>query len=118
MSNSFAPYDPSTLPSLVVTYLDAQEGHRHADALSHFAPDAVVVDDGKTYRGIDEISQWLMRSASEYEYTSTRIGQRHDDEAHTTVYIRLEGNFPGGTVTLRYMFELNRGMIRQLTITV
>ncbi|UBH05883.1 hypothetical protein K8P10_001394 [Leucobacter sp. Psy1] len=118
MSNNFAPYDPSTLPSLVVTYLDAQQDHRYTDALAHFTPDAVVIDDGKTYRGIDEISQWLTRSVSEYEYISTRIGQHQSGEAHVSVRIRLEGNFPGGAVALRYLFELDAGKISHLTITV
>ena len=32
--------------------------------------------------------------------------------------IRLDGNFPGGTVTLRYQFELEEDQITRLEIEV
>lgn len=45
----------------------------------------------------------------------TRIGQLVEGD-RVEVLVRLDGNFPGGTVTLRHCFELAGGAIRALTI--
>lgn len=118
MENNFTPYDPTRLPQPVLGYLDAHDENRYHDACVFFTPDATVVDDGNTYRGIEEIAAWLERSSSEYEYSSTRIGQCLEDEEGAVVQIRLDGTFPGGTVTLRYQFELSENGISRLAIEV
>lgn len=118
MTDSFTAYAPRALPAPVLTYLDAHDDNRHTDATAVFAPDATVLDDGSTYEGIDAISAWIETSATEYTYTSTRIGQHVADDNHVVVQIRLDGNFPGGTVTLRYQFELHAGLIKRLAIEV
>lgn len=118
MTNDFAPYDPALLPAPALGYLDAHDEGRHRDARTFFASDATVVDDGNTYRGIEEIAAWIEQSSSEYEYTSSRIGQRQEDDTRVTVQIRLDGDFPGGTVTLRYQFELDSDGISRLAIEV
>ena len=117
-ADTFADYDPTTLPAPVVAYLDARDRGHRADASAAFAPDATVVDDGSTYEGSDAIGAWIAQSSSEYTYTSSRIGQRTTDPTHAVVQIRLDGDFPGGTVTLRYQFELRRGLISRLEIEV
>ncbi len=118
MTTEITAYDPTRLPAPVLSYLDARDENRHADARVLFAPAATVLDDGRTYQGTDEIGAWIERSSDEYEYTATRIGQRTDDELSITVQIRLDGNFPGGTVTLRYQFELEEDQITRLEIEV
>ncbi|MFL1999517.1 MULTISPECIES: nuclear transport factor 2 family protein [unclassified Microbacterium] len=118
MTDIFTAYDPETVPSPAVAYLDARDENRHADAAAMFAPDATVIDDGKTYEGIDAITTWIERSSTEYAYTSTRIGQQIADETHPVVRVRLDGNFPGGTVTLRYEFDLRGESISRLVIDV
>lgn len=118
MIDIFTEYDPASLPAPVLGYLDAHDRGRHADARAAFAPGATVLDDGRAYRGIDEIGAWVERAASEYTYTSTRIGQRVDGDARAVVQIQLDGDFPGGTVTLRYQFELEAGLIVRLAIEV
>lgn len=118
MTDTFTDYARAALPAPVLAYLDAHDENRHADAAAVFAPDATVLDDGNTYEGIDAISAWIETSATEYTYTSTRIGQRVGDENQVVVQIRLDGNFPGGTVTLRYQFELHAGLIKRLAIEV
>ncbi|MGW5159348.1 nuclear transport factor 2 family protein [Nonomuraea wenchangensis] len=115
-ADAFVPYSASALPDVVVAYLDAHDDKRHADASATFAPDATVLDDGKTYEGIDAIRAWIQRSSHEYTYTSTRLGQHLPDDAHAIVLVRLDGNFPGGTVTLRYRFEHDGTLITRLTI--
>ncbi|NEB36617.1 nuclear transport factor 2 family protein [Streptomyces sp. SID14515] len=118
MNDSFTAYDPATLPAPVVAYLDARDENRYADVAAVFAADATVLDDGKTYEGIEEIRAWIEKSSTEFTYTSTRIGQRIADDGHVVVRVRLDGNFPGGTVTLRYRFALDAGLIDDLAIEV
>lgn len=118
MTDTFADYVRSTLPAPVLAYLDARDENRSADAASVFAPDATVLDDGSAYEGIDAISTWIETSSTEYTYTSTRIGQLVADENRVVVQIRLDGNFPGRTVTIRHQFELHAGLIKWLAIEV
>lgn len=116
MTESFTDYDPAILPAPVVAFLDAHDEKRYAEASATFSQDSTVIDDGNTYEGIDAVRVWLQKASSEYTYTSIRAGQMADDEIHPVVQIRLEGDFPGGTVTLRYQFELQAGLISRLAI--
>ncbi|QAY73660.1 nuclear transport factor 2 family protein [Agromyces protaetiae] len=118
MTDTFTEYAPGMLPAPVLAYLDARDASRYSDATALFAADAVVFDDGKTYEGGDAIDAWIRESSTEYTYTSTRIGQELVDDDHAVVLVRLDGDFPGGTVTLRYGFELRDGRIDRLAITV
>jgi hypothetical protein len=118
MTETLADYRPADLHAVVVTYLDAHDGRRPAEAAATFAPDATVVDDGTTYRGTEAIAGWLERTSTEYSYTSTRIGQQVLDDSDIVVRVRLEGNFPGGIVTLGHRFRIEQGRIAALTIAV
>ncbi|CAH0220655.1 nuclear transport factor 2 family protein [Microbacterium sp. Bi128] len=118
MTDVHTPYDPTLLPSPVVGYLDAREDHRHADATAAFSPDAIVIDDGRTYRGLDAISAWIATSSTEFTYTSSRLDQWVGDTRRAVVRVRLDGNFPGGIVLLRHGFQLAAGRIERLVIEV
>lgn len=118
MTDTSTTRDSAPLPVPVIAYLDARDDHRHADAAATFTPDATVIDDGKTYRGIEAITAWIHSSSTDYTYTSTRIGQHGADGNHADVQVRLDGNFPGGTVILRYHFDLDAGRIGRLAIEV
>lgn len=47
---------------------------------------------------------------------STRLAQEITDAHHITVRIRVDGDFPGGTVVLRHQFVLDGDAIRRLAI--
>ncbi|XVV15451.1 nuclear transport factor 2 family protein [Actinoplanes sp. CA-131856] len=101
-----------TLPDVITGFLTAHQARETAAAAGAFAPDAVVVDDGHTYRGADEIRAFLTKAGSQYTYTTEIKGA-------TVVYDvlhRLEGDFPGGVVDLHYLFELRDGAITRLEI--
>lgn len=118
MTGTYAPYDPASLPAPVLAYLDARDEHRYADAAAVFASDATVLDNGTTHEGIDAITTWIEASSTEYTYSSTRVRQQVADDSHPVVHVRLDGNFPGGTVLLRYQFALHAGLISRLAIEV
>ena len=111
-----ASYPP--LPTAVAGYFALIDGADKRGIIDLFSPDAVVTDDGRSYRGRGEITRWLGTAASEYTVTSTRLSVESAGGV-VTVTTRLEGNFPGGIVDLRNIFTLDAaGLITSLQITV
>jgi hypothetical protein len=85
-----------------------------------FAEDAVVVDEGREWRGMAAIRRWRATVATAYQYTvqvtgAEALGEADGAERHD-VHIRLEGNFPGGEVDLTDRFALRAGRIARLEI--
>jgi len=107
---------PVVLPAAVSGFLADQVGTDRDATLAHFADDATVVDDGKSFAGRDAILGWLSREASEFTFTSTTVKTEKHDDARYTVTNHLEGNFPGGTADLRFQFFVSGGRIASLTI--
>lgn len=113
MTEAFTDYDPTVLPAPVLAYLDRD---KDPDGAELFSSDAKVRDDGRDYSGRDAIRNWIATASTEYEYTKTRLGQNVSDADHLALLIRLDGNFPGGTATVGYEFELRDGLIHHLAI--
>ena len=104
------------LPAVVRRYQDAHDRHDTDVALTAFAPDARVLDDGHEYHGSDEIRTWLSTAASEYEFTRALVSAEAIDREKWIVVNHLEGNFPGGVIDLRYQFALSGDLISELVI--
>ncbi len=112
----------STWPNnsrLIAPNSAAQAAHDRRDvetAIAQFTADPSVVDDGKTYEGIDGVETFLRKAGSEYTYTRALISAEEVTSDCWRVANRLEGNFPGGQVDLFYEFRLEGGLIARLTI--
>lgn len=101
----------------VTRYFELMDTDNRTDTIAVFASDAVVTDNGHTYRGHEEILGWLRGPASEFTTTSTQLSAQESDTT-TTVVILLEGNFPGGRVELTYAFVHEPlGLINSLAIS-
>ncbi|MGW0514540.1 nuclear transport factor 2 family protein [Streptomyces olivaceoviridis] len=108
---------PSDLLPATVREFFAAHVVRDADTASSFlAEDAVVVDQGETFRGREEAHAFLRDAGSEFEYTTEQIGAHRVDDAHWVVTVRLEGTFPGGVAELDYRFALRDDLITELVI--
>ncbi|MDX2702308.1 nuclear transport factor 2 family protein [Streptomyces sp. PA03-6a] len=108
---------PTTgLPEVITRYLAAHRVRDTATALSAFTGDAVVTDEGATRHGTAAIREWLETAATEYTYTTELTGAERADAHHYVAVQHLEGNFPGGTVDLRYRFALRDGLVERLEI--
>lgn len=116
MTSSTDTIPPSQLPGLIRNYLLAHETRDLDTALGYYAGDATVIDEGNTYRGPQQIRDWLAASASEYTYTIELTGARCIDGEHYVAIHHLEGNFPGGVIDLQFTFTLHDARISQLTI--
>ncbi|KUN15386.1 hypothetical protein AQJ11_43395 [Streptomyces corchorusii] len=108
---------PSDLLPATVREFFAAHVVRDADTASSFlAEDAVVVDQGETFRGRQEAHAFLRDAGSEFEYTTEQIGAHRVDDAHWVVTVRLEGTFPGGVAELDYRFALRDDLVTELVI--
>ena len=104
------------LPATVRDFLTAHVARDADAALRAFTLTAVVVDDGTTYRGTEEIRRFLSKAGAEYSYTTELVGAQRVDHAHWVATNRLEGDFPGGVVDLGYRFAVDGDLIAELVI--
>jgi SnoaL-like domain len=102
------------LPKPIAAYFTADKAG--AEAVSQcFTENAVVKDEGQTYRGRAAIKQWKAGVSAKYQYTSEPLACEQQDET-IVVSSRLTGNFPGSPVNLRFCFGLEGDKIASLEI--
>ena len=116
MTENTQVIDVTELPKTITGYLTAHRLRDADTAIGAFASDAVVTDDGQTYRGTSEIHTWLDRGAAEFTYTIELTGAEKIDDDRYTAVNHLEGDFPGGVVDLHFRFTLSGGQIARLVI--
>lgn len=110
------PIDPDELPAVVRGYLAAHAARDHASAFECFGSHAVVVDDGRAYRGAEGVREFLGRAGAEFTYTTELVEARQVDDRRWVVTNHLEGDFPGGVVDLRLAFTIDHDRITELAI--
>ncbi len=102
------------LPGPIASYFAADE--KGAEELSQcFTDDAVVKDEGQTYKGRAAIKEWKAHASEKYQYTSEPLALDQEDQK-AVVTSRLTGNFPGSPLNLRFFFELDGEKIKSLEI--
>ncbi|HET6392837.1 MAG TPA: nuclear transport factor 2 family protein [Blastococcus sp.] len=107
---------PDQLPAPVRDFLAAHTARDADTAIRAFTPDAVVTDEGHTFRGTEEILGFLRTSGSEFTYTTELTGAQRVDDEHWVAVHHLEGNFPGGVVDLAYRFAMHGDLVAELVI--
>jgi ketosteroid isomerase-like protein len=108
--------DPSRLPATIRGFLAARRARDAEAALRTFSAGAVVVDEGRTFRGTDEILGFLRNAGAEFTYTAELIGAQCVDQARWVATHRLEGDFPGGVAELDYRFTMDGERIAELVV--
>jgi hypothetical protein len=116
MTDTGTPLPVADLPGTIRRYLRAHNAHDAQAATAELTPEATVTDEGRTYRGVPAVAEWLTRAASAYTYTTALVGAAYDGPDRYTVVQHLEGDFPGGTVDLRFHFTLDQDRIADLVI--
>ncbi len=102
------------LPKPIAAYFNADKEDSEAVA-ECFAENAVVTDEGHTYRGRAAIRQWKADASAKYQYTSEPFACERRD-GRVVVTSRLTGNFPGSPLNLRFFFVLDGDQISALEI--
>ncbi|OYX16515.1 MAG: hypothetical protein B7Z07_02600 [Sphingomonadales bacterium 32-67-7] len=104
-----------SLPAPLKTYFDAGNGQNIEEITRCFAPDARVLDEGEWRQGHEDIARWAREAREKYNFTSTPLAL--EGPAHEPIVTaRVEGNFPGSPIELRYRFALMDGKIASLSI--
>jgi len=106
---------PLSLPDPVSAYFDISHGSDIAQIARCFTQDAVVVDEGQTYRGHEAIESWQREAQKKFNYTVEPVSASRDGE-RLTVTASVVGNFPGSPVQLDHVFDLAGGRIKSLEI--
>lgn len=104
------------IPAVIAEYMDAHVERSSELAMPLFLSDATVTDEAATHSGTDAIRQWIDTAAAEYTYTTTETGYATPSPDHVQVFVRLEGDFPGGIADVVYDFQLRDGKIASLVI--
>ena len=107
---------PGPVPDVISRYFEADARRDTEAVVALFTDDAVVGDEGESWRGIGEIRAWREGAASRYQYTTEVYDTAHTGADEYLVSGRLDGNFPGGTVELNWRFTIAGDRIRHLHI--
>jgi ketosteroid isomerase-like protein len=105
-----------TTPEIVTRYLAAADALDPQAVADCFTTDGTVLDEGKTYRGREEIRQWRANLLGAYTYTTKINGSEPVDGGGYLVRVTVEGDFPGGIAHLNYRFTLRDALIADLRI--
>jgi SnoaL-like protein len=105
--------DPTADAAFARRYFDLARSEDREAYFAQFTDDAVVEDDGRTHRGIDEIRAWRT-AVPDVTYDVTEVAPEGDGFVATA---EISGAFPGSPVTLRFHFaEVVDGSIAALRI--
>ena len=103
------------LPSIIADLLTAQEKYDSNAFSECFSDDAVVFDEGKTYRGKKEVRQWNEMTNTKYKtkYEPLEVTTKGDK---ITLKAKISGTFPGSPAIIKYHFETKNSKIISLQI--
>ena len=114
MKQAKPPIKSVNLPKPIAAYFTGDKGD--GEAVSQcFTENAVVKDEGHTYKGRAAIKQWKTGTSTKYEYTSEPVACEEKDGI-IIVTSHLVGNFTGSPVDLRFFFKLEGDKIASLEI--
>ena len=103
-----------SLPKAIAAYFAADSGD--GEAVSQcFTENAIVKDEGHTYKGRAAVKEWKADTSAKYQYTSEPFACEEND-GKIVVTSHLVGNFPGSPIDLRYFFKLEGDRIASLEI--
>lgn len=105
---------PIHLPEPIQAYFNADKDNGKALA-NCFIEQGVVIDEKRTYSGRAAIERWHTEATAKYIYTSEPFDVTEQDR-QIIVTSRLQGNFPGSPIHIRYRFVLENNKIVSLEI--
>ena len=104
------------LPKLIADLMAAQDKYDSNAFAENFSNDAIVHDEGKTYKGKKEIRQWNETTNARYKtkYQPLKISKKGDEIILTA---KVSGTFDGSPITLKYNFQIKEAKITSLRIS-
>lgn len=105
------------LTPLTTQFVESMNAQNSADFIACFSADAVVEDEGQTYRGIAEIQAWIeeaFRTAQPFLVVTSATFS----DTGAVITGDLSGSFPGSPVVLHYHLTITQDQITALKCTV
>ena len=107
--------DTQITEKVVLQYFEASNTKNEAKLLTCFAEDAAVVDEGKTYKGMDAIRGWRNKVNALYNVRLEIVNGTANPEG-IVVDVKCSGNFPGSPLILKHYFIVRDEKISYLKI--
>ena len=104
------------LPKIIADLIAAQDKYDSKGFADVFSEDAIVVDEGKTYRGRTEIRQWNEMTNAKYK-TKYEPLEVTTEGSKIMLTARISGTFDGSPAIIKYNFETGGGKIKSLKIS-
>ena len=103
------------MPDAIREFFEADQRYDGQAPVHAFTRDAVVLDEGRSHAGHEEIAGWWGKSKEKYRHTAeplnlVELGDR------TEVRARVTGEFPGSPAVLTFRFRLQGERIGRLEI--
>lgn len=106
----------STLPPPIADYVEANAKLDLERMLKPFAPDAVILDNGKSFKGHPEIRALFEEAVIPARAIFTPDHVR-DEDGEVVVQGPAHGDFKGSPIRFTYRFTLKNDLIEALEIT-
>ncbi|MEJ5051390.1 nuclear transport factor 2 family protein [Chryseobacterium culicis] len=104
------------LPNILQEFLEAQKVFDSTSLSRCFSDHATVFDEGKIYKGKEEIRQWNEKSNNEFQ-TFFEIQIFSTQENTVQLKINISGSFDGSPILLNFYFRIEEDLIAALAIT-
>ena len=103
------------VPTLVATYLAAEQAKDSETLGQCFREDAVVRDEGREHRGVAAIRAWHREANAKFRYVVEPL-EASVTGAAVVVRARVTGDFPGSPVEMRFNFTVSQDRIGSLEV--
>lgn len=104
------------LPNVITELVKTQNNFDSAAYANCFSETAVVVDEGKTYNGKQQIEGWIKKTNEEYHAVMKPL-EYQELENEAVLRAEVSGNFPGSPIVLKFYHRIENGVIQMLKIT-
>lgn len=95
---------------LLARFVESMNAHDSAAFIPCFAPEAIVEDEGHTYRGAAGIQAWIEEAFTKYQPV-LEVASVTETETGAVITGPVSGTFPGSPVVLNYHLTLAQDQI-------
>lgn len=106
-----------TLSPLLTRFVAAMNAHDSGAVAACFTPDAVVEDEGHTYRGTEAIQGWIKGAFEKYRLQMEVMDLANEDDG-MLLSGQVSGTFPGSPALLKYRIVMAGDLMGALSISV
>lgn len=103
------------LSGVIQDLIKAQDDFDSIAYAKCFSDDAIVFDEGNTYKGKQEIETWIS-SANEKYHTVMKPLEFSETKHESILTVELSGSFPGSPIVVKYHFEIHDNKITSLKV--